>query len=66
MKYFKTIIEALKNIKRGPVTTIIGVVLIASAIGTVYAGQSTWEQAIVILIVGLWLAVSKDPSNYEK
>ncbi len=66
MKYLKIITEALKNIKRGPVTTVIGVVLISSAIGTVYAGQSTWEQATVILIVGLWLAVSKDPSNYEK
>ena len=54
----------LGNVRKGPVTTLVGIVIILASIASVfYLPDVGWAEATVGLVVGSLLAFSKDPKK---
>lgn len=58
MKYLPQILEALKNIKAHPKTSILGAL---AAVAVAFTGAPDWKHALIAVGVALLGAVAQDP-----
>ncbi len=53
----------MKNIRKGPFTTILGIVIILASLASVFFGDSSWTEAVIGITCGAGFLFAPDPKK---